>query len=47
MHGKHTDTRCPVSTSGVLVVLRAGNLIQETEGENTLKNPVQKSPGVF
>ncbi len=39
--------RCPVSRSGLLVVLRAGNLIQETQGENTPKNPVQKSHGVF
>ncbi len=39
--------RCPVSTSGLLVVLRAGNLIQETQGENTLKNPVQRSEPEF
>jgi hypothetical protein len=44
---KSALARCPVSTSGLLVVLRAGNLIQETQGENTPKNPVQRSPGVF
>jgi hypothetical protein len=47
MHEKRTGTRCPVSRSGLLVVLRAGNLIQETQGENTPKKSVQRSPGVF